>query len=54
MNSVVIGLLVGFGVVAVFLAIRELNCWYWKVHDRVELLREIRDLLQELKNRQNP
>jgi len=29
-----------------FLIIRELPCWYWKINERVELLKEIRDCLK--------
>jgi len=30
----------------IFLIIREIICWYWKINERTELLREIRDLLR--------
>lgn len=43
------GLLIGAGVLValflVFLSLREFNCWYWKVNQRLALLTEIRDLL---------
>jgi len=29
----------------IFLVIRELMCWYWKINQGIELLTEIRDLL---------
>lgn len=32
-------------VVIVFLVVREILCWYWKVNQAVALLTEIRDLL---------
>src|SRR5512137_1230605 len=43
------GLLIGAGVLValflVYLALREFNCWYWKVNQRLALLAEIRNLL---------
>lgn len=32
-------------VVVVFLIVREVFCWYWKINQTVALLTEIRDLL---------
>jgi hypothetical protein len=43
--GVVIGVIL---VVLVFLLIRELNCWYWKINAALEVLREQRDSLQRL------
>lgn len=31
----------------IFLVCREVVCWYWKINKTVELLTEIRDLLQD-------
>jgi uncharacterized membrane protein YcjF (UPF0283 family) len=33
-------------IVVLFLLFRELFCWYWKINERVSLLKEIRDTLQ--------
>lgn len=33
-------------VLVVFLILRELICWYWKINEKVALLKEIRDLLR--------
>lgn len=30
-------------VIALFFAIRELNCWYWKINQRVRLLEKIEE-----------
>jgi hypothetical protein len=35
----------------VYLLLRELNCWYWKVNSRLALLTEIRDLLTRAEQR---
>jgi len=32
--------------VVLFLLLREIFCWYWKINERVSLLKEIRDTLQ--------
>ena len=32
---------------AIFLLIREVNLWYFRINERVKLLEEIRDLLEE-------
>lgn len=33
-------------IVVLFLLFREIFCWYWKINERVSLLKEIRDALQ--------
>ncbi len=38
-------LIVGF-VIVMFLVLREVVCWYWKINRGIELLTEIRDLLK--------
>ena len=43
-SGTVILVLVG---IVVFLLIRELLCWYWKINEAIELLRSIRDRLPE-------
>lgn len=47
----------GFGVVeilitfvvllAIFIVCREINCWYWKINERIELLKDIKNILQQ-------
>lgn len=37
-------------VIVVFLIVREILCWYWKVNQAVALLTEIRDLLASRSN----
>ncbi len=34
-------------IVAIFLIIREIICWYWKINKAVNLLTDIRDLLSK-------
>lgn len=41
-------------VVVVFLIVREVLCWYWKVNQAVALLTEIRDLLARRSNSPMP
>lgn len=33
-------------ILIIFLLCRELNCWYWKINEKLSLLEEIRDLLK--------
>jgi uncharacterized membrane protein len=40
--SVLIGLAI---LLVVFLLVREVLCWYWKINKAISLLTEIRDLL---------
>ena len=42
------GLIIILGILfLVFLALRELFCWYWKINETISLLKEIRDLLHK-------
>ena len=34
--------------IAIFLALREFNCWYWKMNERNELLRRNNQLLSAI------
>ena len=34
--------------VVIFLLMRELNCWYWKINERVALMQEQNNLLRKL------
>jgi hypothetical protein len=38
--------------VVVFLVLREIVCWYWKINLNVALLTEIRDVLQLIRQEQ--
>ncbi|HVN90370.1 MAG TPA: hypothetical protein VMT61_11200 [Candidatus Binataceae bacterium] len=44
LSSGIIGLLV---VIVIFLLIREVVCWYWKINRMVELLESIDNRLRE-------
>ena len=35
-------------IILVFLALREINCWYWKINERVGLLKEQNLLLKRI------
>lgn len=34
--------------VVIFLILREVNCWYWKINERISLMNEQNDLLRKL------
>ncbi len=42
--------------IILFLALREVNCWYWKINERIGLQKETNSLLQKmlLSNAQPP
>ncbi len=43
---------VAIGIV-IFLVLREFNCWYWKINQRIQLMEEQNELLKEvLKNKE--
>ena len=42
----VIGLII---VVVVFLILREVNCWYWKINERLQIQKESLEALKDLK-----
>lgn len=46
-------LLAGAGAV-VWLLLREFNCWYWKINERLALLEEIVSRLERLENERQP
>jgi hypothetical protein len=33
-------------IVVILLILREFTCWYWKINERIALMKEIRDALQ--------
>jgi hypothetical protein len=39
------------GAVIIFLLLREFNCWYWKINERVALLDEILVRLEKLETK---
>lgn len=51
MNNQFLGPMLGYLLVVlivlavIFLVLRELVCWYWKINEHIALLTEIRDLL---------
>ncbi|MCK6530375.1 hypothetical protein L6R50_23405 [Myxococcota bacterium] len=47
-DAVALGLVLLGGAFLLFLVMRELMCWYWKVNEGLGLLREIRDRLGAL------
>ena len=40
--------------ILIFLVLREVNCWYWKINERIELQKKTNKLLKLLINDQNP
>lgn len=34
--------------IVIFLVLREFNCWYWKINQRIQLMEEQNELLKEL------
>ena len=42
------GFVIAIVVVLLFLVFREVVCWYWKINEGLELLRQIRDRLPPL------
>jgi len=48
MESLITGLCIA---VVLFLVLRELWCWYWKINQGLDLLTEIRDDLAAIRGR---
>ena len=40
--------------VLVFLLLREVNCWYWKINKRIELMQVQNDLLRNILSESKP
>lgn len=40
--------------IVVFLLLRELNMWYWKINERIKLQKETNALLKELIEQNKP
>jgi hypothetical protein len=47
-------LLIAAGAAVLWLLLREFNCWYWKINERLALLEEILDRLEKLQPEQTP
>lgn len=46
--------LIAAGAAVIWLLLREFNCWYWKINDRLFLLEEILKRLERLESQQPP
>jgi uncharacterized membrane protein len=46
--------LIAAGAAVIWVLLREFNCWYWKINDRLFLLEEILNRLEKLDNQQQP
>ncbi len=40
--------------IIIFLVCREIFCWYWKINQRVELLKAIKSLLEQQAKADSP
>ena len=53
--NLVSGIVIIIGLTALFLLLREIVCWYWKINERLENLETIsfilNEILKELKNK---
>lgn len=49
--STIIAILVGIGL---FFLLREVNCWYWKINERIALLEAILKKLESLEQPRPP
>ena len=48
-NEIILYFLLGLIIlIALFFALRELNCWYWKINERIKLQKEILFYLKKL------
>ena len=47
LNATTLIIILGI-VVALFFALREVNCWYWKINIHIELQEQTNNLLQKL------
>lgn len=55
----ILGINLGYFIIAaaamvIWVLLREFNCWYWKINDRLVLLEEILNRLEKLENQQSP
>jgi hypothetical protein len=47
-------LLIAIGAAVLLLLLREFNCWYWKINERLMLLEDILAKLEKLEGQQSP
>lgn len=48
-NSIYTGIIIIFLVaVGLFFLLREVNCWYWKINERISLMKQNNDLLKKI------
>lgn len=49
MTSIIIVIVISIVVLVIlFLLLREINCWYWKINERISLMQEQNELLRNL------
>lgn len=48
MENLTIIIFILFVFVIIFLLLREVNCWYWKINERISLMMEQNNLLRKL------
>jgi hypothetical protein len=46
--------LIAAGAAVLWLLLREFNCWYWKINERLLLLEDILAKLEKLEGQQSP
>jgi hypothetical protein len=47
-------LLIAVGAAVLWLLLREFNCWYWKINERLMLLEDILSRLEKLEGQKSP
>ena len=47
-DILLVGLILFAIIILIFLVLREVNCWYWKINERVSLMKKQNLLLQKL------
>lgn len=47
-------LLIAAGAAVLWLLLREFNCWYWKINERLVLMEDILARLERLEGQQPP
>ncbi len=48
-SPVFIGILVILGIILIIILVREINCWYWKINDRIKKMEQISTDLDDIK-----
>jgi len=54
LSTLIIGISIVSFSIAIWLIMRPVICWYFKINEKIELLSEIRDLLEKQKMTQQP